>query len=89
MIVFDDSEHRQSPIEEDTLRILLNFLPREAYDKLFIRQVRYVRSHNRTSAHAMEKRIQLNRVRNCRLRIIETKSCKETVEAVYPVAVGG
>jgi hypothetical protein len=36
MISFHESEHYNSPLGEDALRVLLSFLPREEYDKLLI-----------------------------------------------------
>lgn len=34
MIEFSEEEYMNSSLEEDAMRILLSFLPREAYDRL-------------------------------------------------------
>ena len=88
MIIFDESEYCNSPIEEDTLRILLSFLPRSEYDKLLYRQVTYVRCIDRYYPRHMEKRVQLNRIRNCRIRIIEATKSEEKVETLLTLAAG-
>lgn len=56
MIVFDESEHYKTPLEEDTLRILLNFLPRDVYDKLLNGGDDLVRINHRVRTRRMEER---------------------------------
>lgn len=89
MITFDESEYYQSPLEDDLLIVLLSFLPREAYDTLLIGRKSYVRSYYRNCSYRLAKRIRINRIRNCRIRIIEATQGEEAVEEVYPLAAGG
>lgn len=89
MITLHESEYFNSPLEEDTLRILLSFLPREEYDKLLYGQVAHVRRYFRNPTRRMEKRIQLNRIRYGRVRLIEAAESEETFTPLYPLASGG
>lgn len=61
MITFDESEYLHSPLSEDTLRVLLNFvpdiIPREVYDQLLYSGDKYVRVHTRHCKHDIKKRV--------------------------------
>lgn len=89
MIEFHEDEYFYSPLEEDTLRILLNFLPREAYDQLLYRGNVSVRHYHRFAKHIVAPRIQRDRFRNCRFRIVEAKKDKKETVVLYPLASGG
>lgn len=88
MIEFHEDEYFHSPLEEDTLRILLSFLPREEYDKLLYRSEPYVRYYYRGFTRPLEKRIQLNRIRHSRFRLIEAKEIQKEDRPFLALASG-
>lgn len=89
MIEFDESEHYNTVLEEDAMRILLSFLPRDVYDKLLYAGDRYVRLNHQPSRDAMEIRSHADSARDGPLCAHENEAIQEANEEVYAVFVRG
>lgn len=81
LIVFDESEYLDSPLDWKTLRIILNFvpdkIPREVYDQLLYRREKHVRLYIGSRLYHLPQRIQRNSFRGCRVRLNEAKKGKK------------
>lgn len=88
-IQFHEDEYFYSPLSDEVLRLIALFVDRDTYDKLLYRGATYVRCYFRNPSRRMEKRIQLNRIRYGRVRLIEATQSEETVTPLYPLASGG
>lgn len=86
MIVFDESEYYNTALEEDTMRILLSFLPRNTYDKLLYGGEKYVRLDHPSKRGIFTLRPKPYRCRHGAIRAAQNEVCKEADTPLYTMA---